>query len=124
MFVVSMTCVGLTVFAQGDALKSIQSSVKDANSEDLVEHFDSTVELTIDGKEGTYSKAQAEQIVKSFFTKNKARSFEVKHSGSSSMGKKYEIGTYKTSSKTFRPYVLLRPKSGKFVIHQLKFEEE
>ena len=123
-FVLILTFSGLTVLAQGDALKAIQSSVKASNSTDLVEHFGSTIELTIDGKEGTYSKAQAEQIIKSFFAKNKARSFEVKHSGSSSMGKKYEIGTYKTASKTFRTYVLISQKAGKYVIHQLRFEEE
>ena len=129
-FVAKAVCIivfsfsGLVVFAQGNALKSIQSSVKSSNAVDLVEHFDSTVELTIGEQEGTYSKAQAARIVESFFDKNKASSYVVKHSGSSSLGKKYEIGTYKTASKTYRMYVLISQKSGKYVIHQLRFEEE
>ena len=129
-FIISLVCIiGLSLgasslCAQGSALKAIQNSVKASNASSLVEHFDSTVELTIGEQEGTYSKAQAEQIVRSFFQRNKATSFVVKHSGSSSMGKKYEIGTYKTSSKTFRTYVLISQKDGKYVIHQLRFEEE
>ena len=122
--VIVLTFSVFTLSAQSDALKSIQSSIKASNASALVEYFGSTVELTIGEQEGTYSKAQAEQILKSFFQKNEAKTFAVKHSGSSSMGKKYSIGSYKTGKKSYRTYVLISEKSGKFVIQQLRFEEE
>lgn len=122
--VIILTCSGFSLVAQSDALKDIQAAIKASNATSLVEYFGSTVELTIGEQEGTYSKAQAEQIVKAFFQKNKAQTFTVKHSGASSMGKKYSIGSYVATDQSYRTYILVSEKAGKYVIQQLRFEAD
>ena len=47
-------------------LDDIATAIRKGNAKGLSAHFDSMVELKVDKKEGTYSKAQAEQIVKDF----------------------------------------------------------
>jgi len=88
----------------------------------LTKFFNNSIDLTIPGSEGTYSKVQAEQILKSFFAKYPPVSFTINHKGNSNDGSLYAIGTYKTKSQSFRTYYLSKPIDGQMMIHQLKFE--
>ena len=73
---------------------------------------------------GSYSKTQAEIIIRDFFKNIPVKSFTLNHQGSSDDGSKYIIGTYKTSSTEYRVYILLKKLKDKLLIHQLQFEED
>ena len=62
--------------------------------------------------------------MKSFFKDHPAKSYVVNHTGSSREATKYIIGTYKSGSKSFKTYILLKEKEGKYLIVQLQFELE
>lgn len=113
--------VTMSVSAQ-DINGKISQAIKSSNSTELSKYFNNSIDLTIPGSEGTYSKVQAEQILKSFFTKYPPVSFTINHKGSSNDGSVYAIGTYKSSSITFRTYYLTKSIGGQLLIHQLKFE--
>ncbi|MFH1121141.1 MAG: DUF4783 domain-containing protein [Bacteroidota bacterium] len=112
------------LYAQKDLNPKIAASIKSANARELSNYFNNPIDLTTPGNEGTYSKAQAEMIVKSFFQKYPPASYTVNHQGKSNDGSLYAIGTYKSGTKEFRTYLLLKLISGQPLIHQLKFESE
>lgn len=108
--------------AAQDVNSKISLAIKSSSATELSKYFNSSIDLTIPGSEGTYSKVQAEQIVKSFFVKYPPVSFTINHQGKSNDGSIYAIGTYKSSSLSFRTYYLAKQISGQLLIHQLKFE--
>ena len=105
-----------------NADETISSAIKLGNYKELSKHFDTKVELTIASKEDSYSKAQAELIIKDFFSKGKVNSYQVIHRGKSPDGAKYAIGTLTTSTGAFRTYLLTKEVSGSTRIQQLRFE--
>lgn len=107
-----------------DISKGIAEAIRKGNVNDLSNYFNSTIDLSILGKEGSYSKAQATQIVKEFFTKYPPKTFEIKHQGSSSDGSNYVIGSLVTAKGKFRTNYLIKNNSGKLYINQLSFDTE
>ncbi len=116
----------LTIFATqlGD-LDGISQSLRSGNAKSLSEYFDTSVELKILDKEGAYSKAQAEEIVKDFFAKNVPSDFSFIHDGpSGGNNAHYAIGKLTTSNGKFRTYMYMKKKGDTFVIQELSFENE
>ena len=109
-------------FAQ-NANETISSAIKLGNYKELSKYFDTKVELTIGAKEDSYSKAQAELIVKDFFAKDKVTNYQVIHKGKSPDGAQYAIGTLTTAQGAFRTYVLTKDVNGAIRVQQLRFEE-
>ena len=121
MSLVLFTSMGM-VPLNGD-LERISLAIQTGNSKELAKYFDSTVEITIGEKEETYSKAQAEMVLKDFFTKNKPASFKMIHNGSS-QGSQYGIGTLITDKGAFRTYIYLKQKGESVFIQEIRFENE
>ena len=105
-------------------IESITLAIKGSNSGELSKYFSNTLEIIIPGKEGTFSKNQAEMIMKDFFVKNPLTLFTTNQQGSSNGGAQFMIGTYKSGKIIFHVYVLVKPVSGQMLIQQLHFESE
>jgi len=106
-----------------DIIEEVSSHIKEANVKELSLHFDVTVELTIQERENSYSKAQAEIILKNFFMKYPPKSFKVMHRGASEKGGKYLIGLLSTENGTsFRTSVIIIEKNEQFYVQQIRFE--
>ncbi len=116
-----LMCVSMLVAQNAD--ESINAAIKLGNHKELSNHFDTKVDLTILTKEDSYSKAQAELIIKDFFAKGKVSNYQVIHRGKSRDGAQYAIGTLTTSNQTYRTYVLTKNVNGKVRIQQLRFED-
>lgn len=114
-----------TIFSVAPGVnESIAAAIKIGNSGELAKYFNSTVEIQIPGNEGTFSKNQAEMIMKEFFTKNASAGYSTNQQGSSNGGAQFMIGTYKSGKLVFHVYILVKPVSGKMLIQQLHFENE
>lgn len=107
-----------------EVTSKIAASIRSGNAKELSNYFNQTLDLSAPGSEGTFSKAQAEMIVKNFFAKYPTSSYSQNHQGKSNDGSQYAIGVYKSGNTSFRTYFLLRNIGGKPLIHQLKFEPE
>ena len=107
-----------------DITKNVADAIRKGSASELAVYFNSTIDLTILDKEGTFSKAQAEQIIKDFFTKNTPKSFEIKSQGTSSDGSNYVIGALVTSKGNFRTYFLVKTIANKSYIQQLQFDND
>lgn len=117
-----MLTVSLSIVLGQNADETIGSSIKLGNYKELSKYFDTKVDLTIASKEDSYSKAQAELIVKDFFAKEKVNNYQVIHRGKSPDGAQYAIGTLTTVKASYRTYVLTKKVGDKLRIQQLRFE--
>ncbi|MBP8753987.1 MAG: DUF4783 domain-containing protein [Chitinophagales bacterium] len=105
-------------------LDSIAQAIRTGNAKELASFFDTTIEIKINDKEGAYSKAQAEQVVKDFFLKNPPKGFSFMHDGESGGSAYYAIGSLTTANGKFRTYVYLKKKGESYLIQELSFENE
>lgn len=104
--------------------KGVTAAIKGMDASKLATWFGSTLDLEVPGVSGTYSKVQAEEIMRDFFKKTPAKSFSVNHEGSSNDGSQFIIGTYSTATKNMRVYVLMKKEPASLMIRQLHFDEE
>jgi len=110
---------------QDDTASKITNAIKNANAKELAVYFNSSIELVVLDYDGTYSKAQAEIIVKDFFAKYPPASFSINHQGASKDASHFYIGSYKTkSSVNYRVYFLLKSFSNKLLIQNLQIEAQ
>ena len=110
--------------AQGDVLNDVRTAIKMGSSKELVKHLNNRVDLVIDGDQASYSKTQAEFVLKDFFKKYPPSDFQYIHKGASKDGLKYAIGKYSHRGGTFR--VVLRSKkfNNKYKIYNLDFTRD
>lgn len=104
-----------------DITDEIVNALKNGSSSELAKYFNANIELAILDKEDIYSKAQAEVIIKDFFTKNKPKGYTKSHQGGKE-GSKFVIGNLTTSNGVYRVYFLIKDVKGKYFIHKLRFE--
>lgn len=89
-------------------INNISSAISKGDADTLGQYFASNVELSVAGKEGSFSKAEAVQIVKKFFTTVTPKGFSQVHAGASKgNGSKYCIGDMTTAQGTYRVYIYL-----------------
>jgi len=112
------------IVGQNSVAGAVSTAIKGGNSKDLAKYFYSSIDLTVPGNEGTFSKSQAELIVKDFFTKNPPKSFVINHQGTSGDGSQFSIGTYTSSSISYRTYFLIKKFSDTYYIQQIQFEQQ
>jgi hypothetical protein len=104
--------------------EGIVNAIKNAQVTDLSTYLANTVECDMFGKSNVYSKAQAIQVMKDFFTQNKPKQFTVNHQGGQGETK-FFIGTYKTiTGKKYRISCTVKQEIGKTdVIQQIRIED-
>ena len=109
-------------YAQTDKLPAdIVLSFEAGNAAELAKHFHTNVELIILEEEDVYSRSQAEQIIRKFFSEHKPSAFKVIFEGEKS---RYAICSLETSKARYRVYILMKKQDNKPLIHQLRIEEE
>ena len=114
----------LTALTYTNKIDQIVIAIKAGNAEELAKFFDNRIEITILDEEAIYSKAQAELVIKDFFTKYPPKSFQLVHNGTSSKGSEYAIGNLITTKQKFRTYFYIKKVGQTYYIEQLRFEKE
>ena len=125
-------CLSVIIFSSGSVVaieppgivEDVTAAIKAGNSKDLAKYYGPTVEIILPGSEGTFSKAQAEMIMKDFFTKSAPVSCVVNQKGNSAGGAQFIIGTYKNKSEKLNVYILMKPVSNQLMIQQMHFEAD
>jgi hypothetical protein len=119
----AVTTLLLTSFTlqRQSSIDDVIASIRSGNSNDLAKFFDDSVELTLPDKSDSYSKAQAQLIVKDFFGNNGVKGFDLKHKGDSPGGH-FCIGTLQTNAGNFRTNVFMKTKGGKEVVKEIRFQ--
>ncbi len=120
-----LVCLSLFLGQGEDAIISeIGTAMKSGSSKELIKYCNTTVEIKIDGKSSNYSQAQAEVVLKDFFTRNPAKNFSYIHQGSSPEGLKYNIGRYVHDKGTYRVVMFIKKIGENYLIDTLNFSKE
>lgn len=102
--------------------EDVVGAIKQGDVSGLSRYLDNNVEINISGKANSYSKAQAEIILKDFFSKNQVKSFELVHQGGEAS--RFGIGNLSTSGGNYRLSFFLQKKGGSMVLNELRFENK
>jgi hypothetical protein len=111
----------LSSFRLQGGIDEVIGALRSGNSTELSKFFDDNVELTLPDKSDSYSKAQAQVIVKDFFGNNGVKGFDLKHKGDSPGGH-FCIGTLQTNAGNFRTNVFMKTKNGREVVKEIRFQ--
>ncbi|MBK9320220.1 MAG: DUF4783 domain-containing protein [Bacteroidetes bacterium] len=99
--------------AELDLLDDIANALRSGDAKSVSKYFGNSVDLTIITQEEVYSKVQAEQVLRDFFSKNQPRSFTIIHKGESKEGARYAIGSLiTTQGVSYRTYFISNSKAG------------
>jgi hypothetical protein len=120
-FTLIATTVMLSSFTIAMSIDEVVAAIKNGDAGQIAKHFDNTVEITMPDKSNSYSKNQAEVVLKDFFTTNAVKSFEVNHKGENA-GSQYCIGTLVTKNGSFRTTVFMKQKGDKQLLQEIRFE--
>ena len=107
------------------SIADISTAIRKGDAATLGNFFDAQVELATPASEDVYDKAEAIRLVKQFFAKYPPADFSQVHQGSSKSNDfEYIIGNMTSGGKTFRVYFYMRRGGNKYVIQELRFDEE
>ena len=106
-----------------DVFIPISKYMAQGNADNLSAWFDDSLEISVLSQgSSSASKAQARQIVKTFFENYTPRSFVITHTaGRDKM--KYALGTLKAGGENFSVTIFVSSKGKSFKIQQLKIEQ-
>lgn len=113
--------VVLSSFEYQSTIDGVIGALRTGDASELSKYFDDNVELILPVKSDSYSKAQAQVIVKDFFANNGVKGFELKHKGDAPGGQ-YCIGTLQTKSGTFRAHVFMKSVGNREVVKKIHFQ--
>jgi hypothetical protein len=111
----------LSSFIATAGIDEVVAAMKSGNSMMLAKYFDNSVEISMPDKSNSYSKSQAELVLKDFFSSNPVKSFEIIHKGESA-GSQFCIGTLQTKNGAFRTTIFMKQKGDMQVLQELRFE--
>lgn len=102
----------------------MKDAVKSGDAGELVKYFNTSVDLNLEGEVNTYSKAQAEFVLRDFFKKHGPSDFSIVHTGSSKGGLQFAIGKYQSGTESYNVLMRVREVGKAFLIHEMSFTKE
>lgn len=120
-FTLSLASFMLLSYTYLIGIEEVVSALKNGNATQISMYFDNTVDITLPEKSNSYSKSQAEVILRDFFNNNPVKSFQVIHKGDNG-GSQYCIGKLITKNNTYRTTIFMKQKGDKQFLQELRFE--
>lgn len=124
LFVFFVLLASTQVFGQGDIVNDVKETIKAGSAKELVRFFNQNVDIELNGKKETYSKAQSEIILRDFFKANAPSDFNILHKGQSPSGQPFAIGQYKSGSSLYRIFMKIKTVENQQLIHEISFSKE
>jgi len=118
-------CLGFMSYARAqDVFAPMKDAIKTGNAKEVIKFFNASVDMNLDGETSTYSKAQAEFVLRDFFKKYPASEFRIQHTGSSKGGLQFAIGQYASNADNFDVLIRVKEVGGAYLIHEINFIKE
>ena len=117
----------LQVFAshgQSEVISQVKETIKAGSAKELSRYLFQTVDVTIEGKVQSYSKAQAEFVFRDFIRQHPPAQFNIIHQGSSKGGQPFAIGQYKSGDETYRVFMKIKSVNRQQLLHEISFSKE
>lgn len=110
-------------FSLFSSIDEVIAAMKTGNATEIARFFDNSVEINMPDKSNSYSKSQAELVLKDFFNSNAVKGFDVIHKGENA-GSQFCIGTLVTRNGAFRTTIFMKKKGDKQVLQGITFEHK
>jgi hypothetical protein len=128
-YIVSIVCLLTSAqlsFGQDDIINNVKETIKAGSAKELASYLNQTVDIMIDEKLESYSKAQAEFVLRDFFKAHVPSEFTIIHQGTSKGGQPqpYVIGQYKSDKETFRVLIKIKTVGKQQLVHEIRFAKE
>ena len=118
---VLILCTSLMIMSFDLTVDEIVGAIKSGDAVKISQHFDKLVEITVQEKTNSYSKSQAQMVLRDFFGNNSVRNFKMIHRGFSTDAE-YCVGMLSTSKGEYRTTLLIKYRSGKKLVQEIRFE--
>jgi hypothetical protein len=102
-------------------LDDITYAMRLGNAGQLSRFLDNRVDISLPEKSDSYSKVQAEMIIRDFFSTNGVRNFVVRKMGYSG-GTEYCVGVLQTRNGDYRTTIFTRQKGDRQLLQELRFQ--
>lgn len=109
---------------QGEVITQAAEAIKAGSARELARFFPATIDITLEGKPGNYSKAQGELVLRDFFRAHPPAEFSLIHRGQSKGGQPFAIGQYKSGPDTYRVWLKMRVSGSQQFIEEISFVKQ
>ncbi|PVD51628.1 hypothetical protein DC498_14505 [Terrimonas sp.] len=117
LFCIASFCLGAYYYSINDVAWAMNTG----NAGKLAKYFDGRVDITLQQKTNSYSRSQAEMVLKDFFEGNGVKSFKVLHKGSHN-GSEFCIGNLQTKNGVYRTTIFMKARTEQQVLQEIRFE--
>jgi len=102
-------------------LNDVASALKQGDSNRMSKYFDNLVEISLNDKSHSYSKSQAELVIRDFFSSNTVTDFQIVYKGNSA-GMEYCMGKLHTQHGEFRTSFSLKYRGDRKLVQEISFD--
>jgi len=123
-FIILAICLGILDAHAQDVFAPMKDAIKTGNAKEVTKFFNGSVDMNLNGEASTYSKAQAEFVLRDFFKKFPASDFRIQHTGASKGGLQFALGKYASNTDNFDVVIRVKEVDGTYLIHEINFVKE
>ncbi|HEX4850756.1 MAG TPA: DUF4783 domain-containing protein [Puia sp.] len=103
------------------SIDAVATAIRSGNVNQLSPYLDYRVDISLPDKSDTYSKSQAEMVIRDFFANIGVRNFQVKQKGENNEFV-YCVGILETQNGNYRTSLFLKQKGDKQFLQELRFQ--
>lgn len=103
------------------SLDAVTTAIREGNVNQLSPYLDYRVDISLPDKSDTYSKSQAEMVIRDFFATNGVKNFQIKQKGDNGEFE-YCVGILQTNNGNYRTSLFLKQKGEKQFLQELRFQ--
>ena len=103
------------------SIDGVATAIRSGDVGQLSPYLDSRVEIALPDKSDTYSKSQAEMVIRDFFATHGVRNFQVKQKGENS-DFVFCVGILQTYNGNYRTSLFFKQKGDKQFLQDLRFQ--
>ena len=117
--------VSIGVFAQSaDIISQVKETIKAGSAKELSKFLNQNVDVTLEGKVQSYSKTQAEFVLRDFFKQHPPNEVNIIHQGSSKGGQPFAILQYKSGPEIYRLFLKIKSVGNSQFLDDIAFTKE
>ncbi|HXB43373.1 MAG TPA: DUF4783 domain-containing protein [Puia sp.] len=103
------------------SIDDVATAMRSGNANQLSRFLDNRVDISLPDKSDSYSKTQAEMVIRDFFITNGVQSFQVQRKGENG-GSEFCIGLLKTRNGDFKTVLFMKLKGVRQLLQEIRFQ--
>jgi hypothetical protein len=112
------------LFAQSDIINQVKETIKAGSAKELSKYLNQNVDVTLEGNLQSYSKTQAEFVLRDFFKQHPPNEVNIIHQGSSKGGQPFAILQYKSGPEMYRLFMKIKSVGNSQFLDDIRFTKE